>query len=187
MKPFLCGKAIRLRLLERSDAAEYLDLANDVASMGPHWLLSEVRSLETLTARLGVDGCFGDTSGRVLITDEAGRMVGTLVYFKPVTYWEALEIGYRVFSPQDQNKGYATEAVKLMSSFLFESRRIARLQVVTDPENRSANAVAKAAGYQLEGRVRQAVFCRGKMKDQNMWSQLPEEALPLSSQLTTPT
>lgn len=186
MKPFLTGKKVKIGLMTRADFTEYLELNNNVASMGDHWPLNEVRTEELLLTRFAAEGYFGETSGRVLIGDQNDRTIGVLVYFKPVYFWETLEIGYRIFSPADQGKGHATEAVKIFSAFLFESRRISRLQITADPNNLAANAVARTAGFKLEGCARQAVFCRGKMRDQNIWSMLPEEAPPLSSLIMPP-
>ena len=180
MTAFLKGKRIKIRLMTKADFPEYLVLSNDVATMGEHWPLNEVRTEEILTSRFAPEGYFGEDSGRVLITDQSDRMIGVLVYFKPVYFWEALEVGYRIFHPKDQGKGYATEAVKIFSAYLFESRRISRLQITADPENKAANAVAKTSGFKLEGCVRQVVFSRGQIRDQNMWSLLPGEARSLS-------
>jgi RimJ/RimL family protein N-acetyltransferase len=181
MKPFLRGEKINIRLMTRADFPQYLSLSNDVSTMGEHWILSEVRTEESLSAKFSADGYFGDQGGRVLITDHSDRIVGVLIYFKPVYFWEAMELGCRIFLPSDQGKGYATEAVRIFAAFLFESKRIARLQITADPANFAANSVAKRAGFTLDGCIRQALFCRGKMRDQNMWSLLPNEASHLST------
>jgi ribosomal-protein-alanine N-acetyltransferase len=181
MKPFLRGKKINIRHLSRADFAQYLSLSNDVSTMGEHWILSEVRTEESLSAKFSGDGYFGDQGGRVLITDHTDRIVGVLAYFKPVFFWEAMELGCRIFLPSDHGKGYATEAVTIFAAFLFESKRITRLQITADPANIAANSVAKKAGFTLEGCIRQALFCRGKMRDQNLWSLLPDEGSHLSS------
>ncbi len=65
----------------------------------------------------------------------------------------ALEIGYWVRSSLS-GQGYVTEAVNGLTDFAFKALGAERLEICCDPLNEKSAAVARRAGFTLEGTLR---------------------------------
>jgi ribosomal-protein-alanine N-acetyltransferase len=84
------------------------------------------------------------------------------------------EIGYRLV-PQARNKGYCTEAARVLVDFLFLSKNIVRIQAKTNPRNVASQRVLEKAGFKREGLIRKDVFIRGQWQDSVLYSIFREE------------
>ena len=93
------------------------------------------------------------------------------------------EVGYGIFRREDRGKGYATEALRIFSSYLFELKPIPRLHIATHVDNAAAQRVAEKCGYKLEGTLRQFAFLRGKYADYVQYSLLRDECPSLAQAL----
>ena len=112
---------------------------------GPHINREETRGyLEALQKRYK-KGLYGDWG--VYIKDGM-QLIGTCGYAYIDTQTESCEIGY-VLSPEYQNKGYMTEAVKAVLQFTFDEikARSANLRIMQ--ENKRSEALAKRVGFKL--------------------------------------
>jgi RimJ/RimL family protein N-acetyltransferase len=58
-------------------------------------------------------------------------------------------------APQVRGRGYATRALRLGAGWLFSACGLARLQVLTHPDNEVMLAAARSAGFVLEGVLRE--------------------------------
>lgn len=65
----------------------------------------------------------------------------------------SFEIGYWVRA-RLEGKGYVTEAVKGITSFAFDRLKAERVEIRCDALNERSAAVARRAGYTLEGQLR---------------------------------
>jgi len=63
-----------------------------------------------------------------------------------------------------------TEALGLITRFLFKCKKISRLQLGVMPGNAPSEKVAQNNGYQLEGTARKAYFNNGENWDVNIYS-----------------
>ncbi len=70
--------------------------------------------------------------------------------------WEnaRAELGVWVI-PQERGKGLARAALRLAAGWLFESCRLARLELLTEPDNEPMLRAAQGAGFVREGVLRQ--------------------------------
>ena len=75
----------------------------------------------------------------------------------------------------NEKKGYASEAIMIMVDYLFLSKDLERIQAKADPENIASCKALEKAGFKREGILRKTFFCRGKWKDDCMFSILREE------------
>ena len=80
--------------------------------------------------------------------------------------------------PDHRDKGYTTEAVKLLVDYLFRSKQIVRVQAECSPENHASVRVLEKAGFTYEGLRRKAVFIQGEYMDGAMYSILRDEWTP---------
>jgi RimJ/RimL family protein N-acetyltransferase len=168
------GRSIALRVVRESDITTILDLENDLGRRGdfvPHRLRPE----PVYRKEFQETGFLTEESGKLLIVDSEDRILGTVGYFRPVYYMDALEIGYSVTDPSLRGKGVATEAAGLLVGWLFKSKKIARVQLTLIPENAASRRVAEKSGFRFEGVLRRSVFSQGKSADIEMWALLREE------------
>jgi RimJ/RimL family protein N-acetyltransferase len=81
------------------------------------------------------------------------------------------EIGYWLGQPF-WGRGIATRAVVAMSAWLFATTPLERLFACVFETNPASARVLEKAGYQLEGRMRRAVYKDGRILDQLLFARL---------------
>lgn len=129
-------------------------------AIGDHWPLRIGSELEWLK-RFRENGWWTEDFGRLLLTDRDGKRLGYLNYYKPSHSYQGLEIGYRIFQPEDCGQGCMSEAIPLFVAYLFEAKTIERIQALVNSENKGSARVLERAGFIFEGTLRRAHFDRG--------------------------
>lgn len=166
----LKGEVVTLRPIEEGDLDTLYRLQLNVEARGeffPRW----PQSLAQLRKQFEEDGLFTIDHGALAIVDNAtGAIVGELFYFPTVQYMQELEIGYIVFDTSVRGKGYTTEAVKLMTRFVFETKMVGRIRLVIATENKASRRVAEKAGYRHEGTMRGGWFNAGRWLDGELYA-----------------
>jgi len=168
------GRSIALRVVRESDVITVLELENDLERRGD-FVPNRLRPEPVYRKEFQETGFLTEETGKLLIVDGEDHLLGTVGYFRPVYYMDALEIGYSVTDPALRGKGIATEAAGLLAGWLFKTRKIDRVQLTLIPGNAASRRVAEKNGFQLEGVLRRAVFAQGKSVDLEIWSLLREE------------
>jgi len=86
-----------------------------------------------------------------------GTLIGDL-RLRP-TNWQipAFDIAYWL-RPDALGHGYASEAVRLLTSFAFERLDARRVAISCDPANARSAGVAQRLGYRLEGHLRNSAI-----------------------------
>ena len=74
-----------------------------------------------------------------------------------------------------RGRGLTARAVRLVSEWALGSARLARVEISVDPRNAASLAVARAAGFVEEGRLRSAHVFKGERVDTVMFSRLPTD------------
>ncbi len=174
------GKNINLRLIKQEDLITYVELTNDTTSPGAYyplvvWTLTETQQL------FNEHGFFSEKGGRLLITSKEDDIIGFVSFFKGSPYMNGYELGYKIFKEKDHGFGYTTEAVKLISAFLFEHRPISRLQICMIEDHVGSARVAEKAGYSFEGVMRDVTQHRGETINNKMYSLIRSEVEPLET------
>ncbi len=114
----------------------------------------------------------------MLLVTVDGAVVGEIEFYPISQYLQGYELSYQLFDPACAGKGYATEAVALLSAYLLASKRVARLQLLIHPDNVASQRVAAKTGYELEGVSRRCWFHRGRFHDLQVWSLLGARSDP---------
>ena len=166
------GEKVTLRTIRESDLDTLLDLICDLENRGDYVPL-DLPSQVGIRKRFQEDGFLG-ASESTLVICAADKVVGT-ISFMHAGYHDGLELGYAIFDEMDRNKGYATDALSSLVKFLFETKKINRLQVSIMPGNRASKRVAEKSGFQFEGTMRGSVFHRGIYGDMELYSLLRAE------------
>lgn len=87
----------------------------------------------------------------------------------------SFEIGYWVRA-RLEGKGYVTEAVKGITSFAFDRLKAERVEIRCDALNERSAAVARRAGYTLEGQLRHDDWTtQGTLRDTLVFGMLRAE------------
>lgn len=122
-------------------------------------------SQASLEKRLDDDGFWGTDAGARAI-DVDGELVGTCQFYRAAPCIHGYEIGYIIHDPAKRGRGYATEALRLLSELIFTERpNCYRLQLMIEVWNTASWKVAERCGYVREGLLRSAGFGQNDPSD----------------------
>jgi ribosomal-protein-alanine N-acetyltransferase len=170
----LHGDLVSLRLVRERDLDTLFELMTDLEARGPYFPLG-VLSETALRAAFAKNGFWERDEGMLLVEAE-GEIAGEIEFFPITHYLQGYELSYQLFADRHAGKGYTTEAVRLLSRYLFAGKRVNRLQLNVHPENAASKRVAEKCGYTFEGVMRGCWFHAGEYHDLEVWSLLRGEA-----------
>lgn len=169
------GRDLNLRAREREDIDWLTEYFNNLAFTGEYDPVTPQRSR---TERLKD---FENPSQLSILTEAARFMIekkdctriGTIAHWLVLpNRW--MEIGYHLM-PAERGKGYGTEAVQIITDYLFLSKPVERVQAITDTRNKPSQRVLEKAGFKREGTVRKSGYARGAWTNAYLYSILREE------------
>jgi RimJ/RimL family protein N-acetyltransferase len=160
------GKTVNLRIMEREDLATLQEWDNNPEFMGDYEpLRQEIKTeLEKTYDNLKDAQWF-------FVQKKDGTKIGYVAHFLAAG---ETELGYLIV-PNERSKGYVSEAIEIMVDYLFLSRDVVRIQAKADPENMASWKALEKAGFKREGVLRKTFYCRGKWRDDCIYSILREE------------
>jgi RimJ/RimL family protein N-acetyltransferase len=164
------GRTVDLRVLEKEDLPLYEEWVNDPDFYGQYDYLDQKTRTEIEKKFEG----FSTENRRFVIQKKDGTRIGIIAVEQISDYGGFSEIGFDIV-PNERGKGYCTEAVVIVSDYLFLSKSVVRLQARTDTRNLSSQRVLEKAGFKKEGLLRKAAFIRGDWRDLYVYSMLREE------------
>jgi [ribosomal protein S5]-alanine N-acetyltransferase len=170
----LRGESIRLRPVEEKDLDGLFTSLNNLDHRGAFFPLG-VQSQAKFQKEFREGGFWEKDEGMLVIVTPDDEIVGEIEFFPITHYLVGFELSYLIFGQEHAGKGYATEAVRLLTEYLFARLRINRLQLNIHPANEASRKVATKTGYTLEGVMRGAWFHRGTYHDLEIWSILRDE------------
>ncbi len=160
----LRGKTIMLRPVRESDIEPLYQFHLDIANRGAYFPVG-VMSESVFRKQFTETGLWEKEEGMLVIVDLKDDIVGHIEFFRTVNYLDELELSYHVYSPEYTGKGIATEAVKLLTRYLFNGKKFNRIRLIIHPDNLASQRVALKCGYQHEGTARGAWFHQGRNHD----------------------
>lgn len=111
----------------------------------------------------------------ILFLRESGVCIGSSGLHRIDWTVPKLEIGYWVRSSYS-GRGYITEAVNGITDFAFNELGARRLEIRCDVKNVRSSAVARRAGYTLEGTLHQDARDHfGKLRDTHIFAKIRSE------------
>ncbi|MEX0682233.1 MAG: GNAT family protein [Dehalococcoidia bacterium] len=172
----LKGKAITLRPIQEDDLPHLYEHILEVENRGEFYPAS-IQTLAELRKELNSSGFWTPEFGILLLIDnEGGKVIGQIVFFKTVQYMTELEIGYIMYDTSARARGGMTEAVKLLTRYLFETKQFNRIRLCIATENGPSRRVAEKSGYKHEGTQRGAWWNRGRFYDMELYAVTREDA-----------
>jgi ribosomal-protein-alanine N-acetyltransferase len=168
------GSCFHLRHLKKDELPRYTELINHPDGKGDYLPL-EMMLPGVVEQRFEEQSRSKEVMEIFVIIDEAGSIIGRVFHFKTVPYFNSREIGYGMFAPESRGKGIMSEAVQLLTDYLFNTMLINRLEIHMHVNNIASEKVAIKCGFQMEGIARGASFSRGKHSDLKMYALLRHE------------
>jgi RimJ/RimL family protein N-acetyltransferase len=166
----LNGKNITLRPVTEEDLPQLYEHILNVENRGEYYPRS-IQTLPGMKKELAENGFWTPEFGLLLLIDnESSKVVGQIVWFKTVQYMDELEIGYIMYDQTTRARGGMTEALKLLTSYLFDSKPVNRVRLCIATENGPSRRVAEKGGYTHEGTQRGSFWNRGRHHDMELYS-----------------
>lgn len=173
----LSGRQVSLRPVRSSDLDEMWAAHTNIGNRGAFFPLG-VMSESRFRAEFAENGFWQREEGYLLIISPEGEMAGHIEFFKPVNYWDAWELSYQLYDDRFAGRGYVTEAVQLLTDYLFGAKKQHRIQLVIVPQNAASRRIAEKCGFVLEGTARGAFFNGGRNQDVLVYSLLRDDPRP---------
>ena len=172
----LQGQRVTLRPVLESDLDRLYAAHIDIANRGAYFPRG-VQSETAFKRGFAENGFWDRDAGMFVILDHV-ELVGHIEFFKPVSYWDALELSYQLYDNRFAGRGLVTEAVQLTVQYLFATKKFFRIHLVIVPENGASRRIADKCGFTLEGTARGAFYNDGRNQDVVLYSLLRTDPLP---------
>jgi len=92
-----------------------------------------------------------------IVENSSKELIGLIGLYKIDFYSRYAELGYWIWKDY-WNKGYATEAVKLMLKYAFEYLNLNKVWARVFETNKASQRVLEKKGFKLVGRLRKHVY-----------------------------
>ena len=172
----LHGSIITLRPVRETDLdflyERHLDLENR-GEFFPRGIVGET----TFRRQFEENGLWSKDEGMLVIASLEGAILSHIEFYKTVNYLDEYELSYQLYSMEERGRGATSEAVTLLTRYLFETRQVNRIRLVIHPENAASRRVAEKCGYRHEGTARGAWYNRGRHHDVEIYAILHGDVL----------
>lgn len=179
-QPTLAHGGVVLRPLRVSDAAEWQRLRQVNQSWLGEWEATApmpstdpAPTFRQSARRLRRDARRGAALPYVIEVDSefVGQVnVGDIVYGS----LRGCHVGYWI-SQHAANRGIMTTAVAMVVDYLFEQRRLHRVEIAIRPENAPSTKVVQRLGFRAEGARQAFLHINGQWRDHNVFVMLSDE------------
>jgi ribosomal-protein-alanine N-acetyltransferase len=162
------GHRVSLRLLERSDRAEFLALATESRDLHRPWTYPPERpdQFEELYARSRRDDCVC----LLACVRGSGEIAGVLIVSQIVRgAFQSAYLGYYAHE-RHARQGYMREAMAQALDHVFGPLALHRLEANIQPGNRASIALARSAGFRLEGFSPRYLLIGGQWRDHERYA-----------------
>ncbi|MHA6668845.1 GNAT family N-acetyltransferase [Homoserinimonas sp. A447] len=172
----LKGTSIVLRPVRETDLDELYAFHVDIDNRG-EFFPRNITSHAAFRKQFDEDGCWSRDEGMLVIASPDDKVLGHIEFFKTVNYLDEFELSYQVYDPEQRGKGIATQAVKLLTRYLFETKRVNRIRLVIHPDNAPSRKLAVTCGFRHEGTSRGAWYNGGRHHDVEIYAILHDEVI----------
>ena len=170
----LRGTSIQLRPVRETDLDALFGHLTNIGNRGDYFPVN-VQSETSLRKEFHDNGLWSKDEGLLLIINEQQTLIGHIEFFKPVAYLDGYELSYLIYDSAETGKGVTSEAVRLLLRYLFDSKKVNRIQLVIHPDNAASQRIAEKNGFAYEGTMRGAWYHRGQYHDVKVFALLRQE------------
>lgn len=166
----LIGDVIGLRPVSQADMDQLYRYHTDITNRGSYFPLG-IASETTFKRQFEESGLWSDSEGMLLIVDAADTVLGHIEFYRTVGYLDELELSYQLYSREHDRKGIVSDAVRLLTAYLFNTKKFNRIRLMIHPDNAASRRVAEKCGFQHEGTARGVWFQHGRSHDLEVYAQ----------------
>lgn len=174
------GEKVKLRALEMDDLDDImkhwnnLEMRQFLASQVPMSRMTEQKWLERATTAMP----WRDGNLYLAIEDKkTGEFLGTAGLHDISKQRSSAEFGIAIHNPENFEKGYGTDATRVVLWAAFHVLGLNSVRLITMEENKRAQRAYEKVGFKKAGLYRQTFFVQGKFKDFLIYDILKEEFL----------
>jgi RimJ/RimL family protein N-acetyltransferase len=149
----------------------WLQETTDRGGFDAPWAVDDAAARDRVRARVSRSGSWREGKVLDLAVETKGELIGDV----QVRHAEQMappglyELGIGLFAGS-RGQGYGTEAVMLITDYLFEEERATRVQLGTDVDNVSMRRAAEKAGFRFEGVMREFMPGDGFARDYALYA-----------------
>ena len=172
----LDGRCCRLEPLDPARHADHLFEAYAAAPDGGDWTYLMSERLEDRPAYhrfVEAQAASDDPLHYAIIVDGAPVGTASLMRIDPAN--GVIEVGHITFSPALQRTPAGTEAIFLLTRYVFDALGYRRLEWKCDSLNAPSRRAALRYGFQFEGIFRQAVVTKGRSRDTSWYAMIDKD------------
>jgi [ribosomal protein S5]-alanine N-acetyltransferase len=167
------GSRVQLRDLVIADKAAFLDMVRESRELHRPWTYPPERAdqFEDLVSRTARD----DFACLVSTLSTNGELVGIFTISQIVRgYFQSAYLGYYA-SARHAGKGLMSESMLLVLDHAFGPLALHRLEANIQPGNAASVALARGAGFRLEGYSPRYLLIGGRWRDHERYAITAEE------------
>lgn len=173
----LKGTSIILRPVRETDLDVLYAFHTDIDNRG-EFFPRNIMSSPAFHKQFQDDGFWSKDEGMLVIASPDDEILGHIEFFKTVNYLDEYELSYQVYAAEQRGKGVATQAVRLLVRYLFETKRVNRIRLVIHPDNAASRRLAEKCDFQHEGTARGAWYNKGRHHDVEIYAILHDDVIP---------
>ncbi|MGH2581775.1 MAG: GNAT family N-acetyltransferase [Anaerolineales bacterium] len=158
----IIGERVRLRSIERADLPRFVEWLNDpdvrinlAAYLPMSMAREEMMKRPSEEHALGIEARAGET----------WKLIGSCGLTDINWQERSAELGIMIGAKDEWNKGYGTEAMRLLCKHSFETLNLYRLYLHVYDDNPRAIRSYEKVGFIHEGRLRAARYENGRYTD----------------------
>lgn len=172
--PYLFGERIRLRAAEQTDISTFVRWVNDpevTENLMLHFPISRSEEdnwyLDMLQKPAAEHVFVIEIKQEIKVgeTNETWKAIGNIQFHDISWRVRKTEIGIMIGEKDQWNKGFGTEAMKVMCKFGFETLNFNRIWLQVYEKNLRGIRSYEKAGFKKEGRFRQGHYQYGQYFD----------------------
>jgi RimJ/RimL family protein N-acetyltransferase len=118
-----------------------------------------------LAERVGRWRHSADSLTYALVPTDTGRAAGVASFFRIDPVHGSIEVAAVLYARSLQRTRAATEAIRLLASYVFDELGYRRFEWKLDSCNEPSAVAARRLGFRYEGRFRQAMVYKGRNRD----------------------
>jgi RimJ/RimL family protein N-acetyltransferase len=172
------GAQVRLRAIEAQDWEFFYRLDTITTDFGRAtdeiWFPNSEARAQAWAAEQAASYGQGDQFRFRIETVASGEIVGTINTHSADPRVGCFRYGL-VIAPEQQRKGYATEAIRLVLRYYFNEKRYQKVNAEVYSFNEASIRLHERLGFVLEGRLRRTVYSDGQFYDALVYGLLREE------------
>lgn len=173
---------LHLRPVQATDLADLMAVNGDdeVTRFLPYATWRTPADGDAWLARMEVLVAGGAARQLVIVRNDDGRVIGSVLLFKHDEPSRRLELGY-VMGRAHWRQGYTAEALRVVLGHAFGAMDIRRIEAEVNLDNQASNQLLRSLGFVHEGLLRERWVAKGVTYGVNIYGLLASEWPPAAA------